>query len=287
MKITVSGVQRSDQTEVQSTRDIYQSTKNDYKHTCHTFVKLVTAKQKEHFKTLKNLLDLSGISMQRMNHMGFNINCFILCSSLGSFEILYQAYKSGRLKRICQTVFVTPECLQKLNAVHVDLSVLMEDGMINEYRDILLLRGVSEHPEKVHPADDLKLPDKIISLVESKTVDKNGGMLISFAVNRKLLDPNFNIFKYVSSKHMPFIQRCINFDATSCHDVSSTVMRRCIKHMCPMGKILSFPRMSDLIFWELKLHSELFLRPPPPPPPHTPRNIRSRIYVAAISCTLL
>ena len=179
VKITVSGVQRSHQTEVQSTRDVYQSTKNDYKHTCHTFVKLVMTKRNEHFSALKSLLGFSGISMQRMNHMGFNIICFILCSNLGSFEVLYQAYKSGRLKRICQTVFVTPECLKKLDAVHVDLSVTMEDAMVNEYRDILLLRGVGEHPEKIHPADDLKLPEKIISLVQSKIPDKQNGKELS------------------------------------------------------------------------------------------------------------
>lgn len=169
LKITVSGVQRPDQTELQSTRDDYKSTKNDYKHTCHTFVKLVMAKQNEHFRTLKRLLGFSGISMQRMNKMGFNINCFILCSNLGSFEILYQAYKSGRLKRICQTVFVTPECLEKLNAMHVDLSVQIEDSMVNEYRDVLLLRGLPEHPEKVHPADDLKLPEKIAIRVQNNS----------------------------------------------------------------------------------------------------------------------
>ena len=177
----MSGVQRPDQTEIQSTRDDFQSTKNDYKHTCHTFVKLVMAKQNEHFRTLKRLLGFSGISMQRMNRMGFNINCFILCSNLGSFEILYQAYKSGRLKRICQTVFVTPQCLGTLGATHVDLSVQIEDGMVNEYRDILLLRGLAEHPEQTHPADDLKLPEKVMWRIQNLADEKQS--LYFFLVN--------------------------------------------------------------------------------------------------------
>lgn len=112
--------------------------------------------------------------MQRMNKMGFNINCFILCSSLGSFEILYQAYKSGRLKRICQTVFVTPECLEKLDATYVDLSVQIDDGMVNEYRDILLLRGVAEHPEQIHPTDDLKLPERVTHLMQNSSEETEG-----------------------------------------------------------------------------------------------------------------
>ena len=174
VKITVSGVQRPDQNEIQSTRDDFQSTKNDYKHTCHTFVKLVMAKQNEHFRTLKRLLGFSGISMQRMNRMGFNINCFILCSNLGSFEFLYQAYKSGRFKRICQTVFVTPECLEKLDATHVDLSVKIEDDMVNEYREILLMRSLAEHPDMTHPADDLKLPEKVICRIQNLTEEKPG-----------------------------------------------------------------------------------------------------------------
>ena len=173
----MSGVQRRDQTEIHSTRDDFQSTKNDYKHTCHAFVKLVMSKQNEHFRTLKQLLGFSGISMQRMNKMGFNINCFILCSSLGSFEVLYQAYKSGRLKRICQTVFVTPECLEKLDATRVDLSVQIEDRMVNEYRDILLLRGLAENPERTHPADDLKLPEKVICRIQNSTEENKGNFL--------------------------------------------------------------------------------------------------------------
>ena len=37
------------------------------------------------------------------------------------------------------------------------------------------------------------------------------------------------------SGHTLFIQRRINVDATSCHDVASTLMRRCINVMRPLG----------------------------------------------------
>ena len=53
--------------------------------------------------------------------------------------------------------------------MHVDLSVQIEDSMVNEYRDVLLLRGLPEHPEKVHPADDLKLPEKIAIRVQNNS----------------------------------------------------------------------------------------------------------------------
>lgn len=144
LKITLKGVQRVGDTEIQSTKDDYKSTKNDYKHTCHTFVKLVIADQKRHFRELKDLLGFQGISVQRLTKIGFNINLFILCFSLGAFEILYQTYKSGRLKKTVQKSLVTEAYLKTLNAQAIELSVDMDEGLVNKYRDILLVRGSSE-----------------------------------------------------------------------------------------------------------------------------------------------
>ncbi|KAL4241118.1 hypothetical protein ACF0H5_001896 [Mactra antiquata] len=152
LKITVKGIQRVDRDDMEQTHDAFKSTKDDFKHTCYSFVKLVRANMKAHFKDLKDLLGYEGITVQRLSQVGFTINAFVLCFNLGAFEILYQNYVTGRLKKIVQTALVTKEHLDRLNACRLELSVDIDEGLINKYRDILLVRGPVEDANE-HPVD--------------------------------------------------------------------------------------------------------------------------------------
>lgn len=152
VKVTVKAVQRIDTDEMEQTHDDYKSTKDDYKNMCFNFVKLVMANRRAHFRELKERLGFSGISIQRLGQVGFNINIFLLCSSLGAFEILYQNYTTGRLKKIVHSALVTKDHLVKLKAQQLDLSVEMDEGLINKYRDILIVRGPEEEAV-LHPVD--------------------------------------------------------------------------------------------------------------------------------------
>ncbi|XP_053392736.1 uncharacterized protein LOC123562233 [Mercenaria mercenaria] len=154
LKVTVKGVQRIDKDVIEKTHDDFKSTKDDFKNLCFCFVKLVMANRRAHFHELKELLGFNGISVQRLSQIGFNINVFLLCSSLGAFEILYQNYTTGRLKKIVHNALVTRDHLLKLKARQLELSVEIEEGMVNKYRDILIVRGPAEE-DVLHPVDVL------------------------------------------------------------------------------------------------------------------------------------
>lgn len=152
IKITVKGIQRHDKADIEQTHDDFKSTKNDYKGTCFTFVKLVLANRRAHIRELTELLGLSCISVQRLSQIGFNINVYLLCSSLGALEILYQNHITGRLKKIIHSALVTRDHLTRLKAQQLELYVEMEERLINKYRDILLVRKPAEEVV-LHPID--------------------------------------------------------------------------------------------------------------------------------------
>lgn len=154
LKITVKGIHKLNKDEMESTRDDFKSTKDDYKHTCHTFVKQAMARQKHHFRQLRNLLGFGGISIQNLSKLGFNINIFIMCHNLGAFENLNQSYSTGRLQKIIHRVFVTRECLSALDARDLELSVDMEEGAVHYCREVLLQRE-DLVLEDQHPVDEL------------------------------------------------------------------------------------------------------------------------------------
>jgi len=157
VKVTVKGIQRKGDETMESTRDDFKSTKNDFKQVCHTFVKAIMANQKAHFLELKRLLGFSGVSMQRLSKVGFNINIFILCHTLGAFEILNQTHITGRLSKIVHSALLTPKTLARLNAQQMELSVEMDDVMTHKYREILILRSGGENearPAIKHPVDE-------------------------------------------------------------------------------------------------------------------------------------
>lgn len=155
MKITLKGVQRLDNDEIEQTHDDFKSTKDDYKNTCFNFVKFVMANRKAHFRDLQELLGYNGLSVQRLTKVGFNINVFLLCQSLGAFEVLYQNYVTGRLNKIVHSALVTRAHLEKLKVRQLELSVEIDEGMVNKYRDILLVRTPQEE-SVVHPVDALE-----------------------------------------------------------------------------------------------------------------------------------
>ncbi|WAQ97003.1 hypothetical protein MAR_029693 [Mya arenaria] len=157
LKVTVKGVQRRGQAEVEATRDDFRSTKDDYKHTCHTFVKLVLANRRFHFRELRRLLDFPGISIQRLTIIGFNINVFILCHTLGAFEILHQTYVTGRLSALFHRALVTQLYLDRLCAAQLELSVTNDEAMTSMFRNILVERSYLERADSIatkHPVDE-------------------------------------------------------------------------------------------------------------------------------------
>ncbi|XP_052770899.1 uncharacterized protein LOC128210583 [Mya arenaria] len=157
LKVTVKGVQRRGQAEVEATRDDFRSTKDDYKHTCHTFVKLVLANRRFHFRELRRLLDFPGISIQRLTIIGFNINVFILCHTLGAFEILHQTYVTGRLSALFHRALVTQLYLDRLCAAQLELSVTHDEAMTSMFRNILVERSYLERADSIatkHPVDE-------------------------------------------------------------------------------------------------------------------------------------
>lgn len=161
LKITVRGIHKLDKDELELTKDNFKSTKDDYKHVCHTFVNLVMSKRKRHLLDLKTATAFPGISVQRLTKFGFNIQLFILCHSLGAFENLNRAYTSGRLKRIVERSLVTQEYLDALKARHVELCVELDEGLVNKYREMLILREAPEltSPHPVDEADYFRCED--------------------------------------------------------------------------------------------------------------------------------
>ena len=153
-KITVKGMQRLDNDDIETARNGVNTTKDDFKHTGHTFVKHVMGDQRRHLRTLKTLISLNGISIQRLTKLEFNINMVILCHNLGALENLNQSFLTGRVSKIVHRALVSKELLNKLKAHELELTVELEDGMINKSRECLLLRDAPEVVED-HPVDEL------------------------------------------------------------------------------------------------------------------------------------
>lgn len=154
LKVYIKGISKHDNNETDVSRDDLKVTKDDYKPTCHAFVKLVMGNQRRHLRELKTLMGFTGISIQRLSKLGFNMNVFILCHSLGALELLFQSYTSGRLLRLVHSALVTKENLDKLKVKDLDLCVDLEEGLINQFREILLLREAPDLSDE-HPVDEL------------------------------------------------------------------------------------------------------------------------------------
>ncbi|KAH3861752.1 uncharacterized protein LOC127866044 [Dreissena polymorpha] len=192
LKVTVKGIQYKDTDTIEQTRDGFKSTKDDYKHLCHTTVKLVIGHQSFHMRELRKLLDFQGISVQRLTKLGFNINVYLLCHQLGAFEILYQMYVTGRLTKIVHSALITKPYLERLNARSIELCVEMEEGLFNRFRDILILRNALDSVEGITSAHPVDLCDYFITDIDEERSDTGQSpdpdLITSFEVSSVISD---------------------------------------------------------------------------------------------------
>ena len=156
MKINIQGVQRKGTEAVESTKDDISSTKYDFKHVCHSFLRLVMANKQTHFNQLKDRLGFQGIAVMGLDKVGFNINLHIVCFNLGALETLVKSYESKRLRLIVQSCLVTDQYLNKLGVANLELSVSIEDRLINKNREVIVAHS-STNELKEHPIDSVSM----------------------------------------------------------------------------------------------------------------------------------